>query len=36
VTYAHRYYMGQKEDPAFLEKADKLIDSVKFTGASGI
>ena len=36
VTYAHRYYAGQKEDPVFLEKAEKLIDSVKFTGASGI
>lgn len=36
VTYAHRYYAGQKADPVFLEKAEKLIDSVKFTGASGI
>lgn len=35
VTYAHRYYAGQK-DPVFLEKAEKLLDSVKFTGASGI
>lgn len=35
VTYAHRYYMGQK-DPVFLEKAMKVIDSVKFTGVSGI
>lgn len=36
VTYAHRYYAGRKEDPVFLEKADRLIDSVKFTGISGI
>lgn len=36
VTYAHRYYAGGKDDPVFLEKADKLIDSVKFTGISGI
>lgn len=35
VTYAQRYYMGQK-DPVFLEKAEKLIDSIKFTGISGI
>lgn len=35
VTYAYRYYPGKK-DPVFLEKAAKLIDSLKFTGASGI
>lgn len=35
VTYAYRYYPGKK-DPIFLEKAEKLIDSLKFTGVSGI
>lgn len=35
VTYAYRYYPGKK-DPVFLEKAGKLIDSLKFTGVSGI
>jgi hypothetical protein len=35
VTYAYRYYPGKK-DPAFLEKAEKLIASLKFTGVSGI
>lgn len=35
VTYAYRHYPGKK-DPVFLEKAEKLIDSLKFTGVSGI
>lgn len=35
VTYAYRHYPGKK-DPAFQEKAAKLIDSLKFTGVSGI
>lgn len=35
VTYAYRYYPGKK-DPVFLDKAEKLIASLKFTGVSGI
>lgn len=35
VTYTYRHYAG-KNDPAFLENAGKLIDSLKFTGVSSI
>lgn len=35
LSYAQRYYRGKK-DPVFMEKATKIIDSIKFTGISGI